>query len=381
MSLNTILATTPLTSTGYHLKATGTTIGNSLIWDNGTNVGIGNTNTSYTLDVSGTIRATGSIYGDVGFRTKSLNGYQLKNDADSANLGGLVRRSYWAGGAALDTQIFAETGYGIYLNVNGSVTSGMTISSAGNVGIGVTTPTYPLHIGNNYINAGSISSGGDLYGSAYFGQTGLIVGIQSTTSNTALFTYGTNKDILFGCWNGSSNSEKMRIASTGYITTTSTADGIRATLTGSSGTAFVSYLPSTAFYSAYFLVGGNTAGYIDHPTSSTTRYYTGPSDERLKSNIKNWDENVLDLFKDINPKTYTHNADNDESIVYKGFIAQEMVDKFPEAYGIDKDGYYGFNPSGFIPYLVKAIQEMNTKLDAQNQTIQNLQEQINILAK
>ena len=34
-----------------------------------------------------------------------------------------------------------------------------------------------------------------------------------------------------------------------------------------------------------------------------------------------------------------------------------------------------------VPYLVKAIQEMNTKLDAQNQTIQNLQEQINILAK
>jgi len=54
MSLNTILATAPLTATGYHLKATGTTLGQSLIWDNGTNVGIGNTNTSYTLDVSGT---------------------------------------------------------------------------------------------------------------------------------------------------------------------------------------------------------------------------------------------------------------------------------------------------------------------------------------
>ena len=62
MSLNTILATTPLTSTGYHLKATGTSIGNSLIWDNGTNVGIGNTNTSYTLDVSGTGRFTGAGY-------------------------------------------------------------------------------------------------------------------------------------------------------------------------------------------------------------------------------------------------------------------------------------------------------------------------------
>jgi hypothetical protein len=61
MSLNTILATAPLTATGYHLKATGTALGQSLIWDNGTNVGIGNTNTSYTLDVSGTGRFTSDL--------------------------------------------------------------------------------------------------------------------------------------------------------------------------------------------------------------------------------------------------------------------------------------------------------------------------------
>jgi len=61
MSTNSILATTPLVTTNYLLRATGTTIGNSLIWDNGTNVGIGNTNTSYTLDVSGTGRYVGTL--------------------------------------------------------------------------------------------------------------------------------------------------------------------------------------------------------------------------------------------------------------------------------------------------------------------------------
>ena len=63
MSLNTILATAPLTTTNYILKATGTTIGNSLIFDNGTNVGIGNTNTTYKLDVSGTGNFTGALTG------------------------------------------------------------------------------------------------------------------------------------------------------------------------------------------------------------------------------------------------------------------------------------------------------------------------------
>jgi hypothetical protein len=201
--------------------------------------------------------------------------------------------------------------------------------------------------------------------------------IQGSVSGDMCIGNQNNGKILFGFGSGTATL-KMTLDSagavtfTGYITTTSTADGIRATLTGSSGTAFVSYLPSTAFYSAYFLIAGNTAGYIDHPTSSTTRYYTGPSDERLKSNIKNWDENVLDLFKDINPKIYNHNIDNDESIVYKGFIAQEMVDKFPEAYGIDKDGYYGFNPSGYIPYLVKAIQELKAEIEAQQKQINSL---------
>lgn len=63
MSNNTILATTPLVSTNYLLRATGTTIGNSLIFDNGTNVGIGNTNTTYKLDVSGTGNFTGALTG------------------------------------------------------------------------------------------------------------------------------------------------------------------------------------------------------------------------------------------------------------------------------------------------------------------------------
>ena len=56
-----------------------------------------------------------------------------------------------------------------------------------------------------------------------------------------------------------------------------------------------------------------------------------------------------------------------------------MVDKFPEAYGKDREGFYSFNPSGYIPYLVKAIQEMNTKSEEQQALITSLQSQINEL--
>jgi hypothetical protein len=128
--------------------------------DTTNNVGIGGSPSgSYKLEVTGTLRTSGAltIGSSASFAGTTLNtsggfttsvdaGYRLRNDANSANLGGFTRRSYWAGGAALDTQIFAETGYSIYLNVNGSSTTGMFISSSGNVGIGTSSPGSPLEI-------------------------------------------------------------------------------------------------------------------------------------------------------------------------------------------------------------------------------------------
>jgi hypothetical protein len=186
--------------------------------------------------------------------------------------------------------------------------------------------------------------------------------------------------IGFGTANSNTTAtERMRITSGGnvLIGTTSvsaqlsvvgatSSDGITSTIVSTGNTAFVSNVPASS-YSAYWVCAGNTAGYISHPSTTTTTYYTGPSDLRLKSNIKEWNENVLDLFTNIKPKIYNHIKDNDESILYKGYIAQEMVDKFPEAYQKDKDGFYANNPSGFIPYLVKAIQE----LSKQNEELSN----------
>jgi len=73
--------TNPVTGTGtanYHAKFTGsTTLGNSLIWDNGTNVGIGNTNTSYIFDVTGTARFTGAITGTIESLINTSTGFAL----------------------------------------------------------------------------------------------------------------------------------------------------------------------------------------------------------------------------------------------------------------------------------------------------------------
>ena len=67
-------------TTNYIAKFTSSSaIGNSLIFDNGTNVGVGTTSPSYKLDVSGTLRSTNSSYfatggGNIGIGTTGVTG-------------------------------------------------------------------------------------------------------------------------------------------------------------------------------------------------------------------------------------------------------------------------------------------------------------------
>lgn len=74
---------------------------------------------------------------------------------------------------------------------------------------------------------------------------------------------------------------------------------------------------------------------------------------------------------------------NDGDTQFAGLIAEEIHDlgltEFVQYAEDDTPDALAY--SNMIALLTKAIQEMNTKLDEQNQTIQSLQEQINILAK
>lgn len=161
MSLNTILATAPLTTTGFHIKATGTTLGNSLIWDNGTNVGIGNTNTSYTLDVSGTGRFTSTLLvsGAATFSSTIGAGGTITIPSDVSGTSG-YKINYTSADAGSRSWKIANdsSAYGDFVIQQSTTQSGSTyvnkfiISPSGNVGIGVTPSNgwvngYALEVG------------------------------------------------------------------------------------------------------------------------------------------------------------------------------------------------------------------------------------------
>ena len=99
--------------------------------NSGLSIGTPSAAPSQGLLVQGVANFSDILTANNGVRSNSLNGFVLRNNANTENLGGLTRRSFWAGGGGLDTQIFAETGYSIFLNPGGSASIGLTLASSG----------------------------------------------------------------------------------------------------------------------------------------------------------------------------------------------------------------------------------------------------------
>ena len=95
---------------------------------------------------------------------------------------------------------------------------------------------------------------------------------------------------------------------------------------------------------------------------SATSFNAAPSDRTLKENFEDWNEEVLTLFKNINPQKFNFISDTAGTEKTKGFIAQDMVSSFPEAYP-KLSGKYMFNPSGMVTYLMKGLQEAVAKIE------------------
>lgn len=220
-----------LNGTGF-VKISGTTIS----YDNSTYLTTSSASATYLPlsggTLTGALSGTSATFSDIvtnttgGYRTLASQGYILRNDANNGNLGGFTRRGYWVGSSALDTQIFAETGYGIFLNVNGSQ-AGMVITSGGNVGIGTSSPTgrlmaYGSSAGNVFTSVVSNQGGSTQVGINFapsmtdseFASNPAQASIYATDSN-----YGAN--IIFANKTtgavGNSLTERMRITSGGNV--------------------------------------------------------------------------------------------------------------------------------------------------------------------
>lgn len=86
------------------------------------------------------------------------------------------------------------------------------------------------------------------------------------------------------------------------------------------------------------------------------------SDRRFKHNLVPTSIYALDRIKNL--KTYEYDFEKDNNKYHKelGLIAQEVEEWIPDAHLVERDDLQSYSPFFFIPYLVKAIQELDEKI-------------------
>ena len=261
--------------------------------------------------------------------------------------------------------IAGDTSGALALQTNNGTTA-VTVTTAQNVGIGTTSPSTKLSIVAATDQGLSVSDG------TYTGT------FNPTSLGGVSLGAGGAYPLIFYVNSG----ERMRIGSNGSVaigTTDTTTGAPKVAISGGTQTYNLLTLTDTDTnystsnrYTAFYNSSGSFAGSIQH-TGATAVTYATSSDARLKENIVDA-PNALDKVMDIKVRSYDWKEDS--SHVEYGLVAQEINEVYGEPVGVGgedvKDDPWNIEYGRLTPILLKAIQELNAKVDAQALEIQAL---------
>ncbi len=396
-------------TTNYISKWTGSTsLGNSVIYDDGTNVGIGTTSVgSYKLSVvrNASAAAVLSLY------NQSASGYSGTHLLNNA--GTLVAHFGFAnastGDALADKVYFGSIGAkDVVFTTNDTVK--VTITNAGNVGIGTSSPSSPLDVVADNSTAINLRLRGRAADSV--GQMEFWNNAQSTrygyiaTDSTSMGMVTTQAIPLVL---GTNSAERMRITSGGNVligtatdtgqklqvsgiasfsgaygtnngvningTTYATLNSNRGTSVASAGVNYSSVNVQRWFTGIYensdnfgfYSVGTNgfplilnySTGAATFSSSVTATSFFESSDKRLKKEIS--DNPIISGIEAVKPKLYI--KDGKEEL---GYYAQDLQEILPSAVIESEDGFLSLSYAQVlvakVASLEKRIEELEAKL-------------------
>ena len=92
------------------------------------------------------------------------------------------------------------------------------------------------------------------------------------------------------------------------------------------------------------------------------------SDRRYKTNIQDSKVSALDVVDKLKTYSYRKEYDNKVEDISCGIMAQDVQKYVPEAFYENPDGAYSYRTFELVPYLIKAIQELNLKVERLEKT-------------
>lgn len=357
------------------------TSGSALVFD-GTNLGVGQSSPSYKLDVSSTAvdaaKITTSFAGDANLLImQGVNGVKQRflpsNGTGNYN---------WQLGANATVSNAFEITPSTASGGTTFTTPALLVTSAGNVGIGTSSPTS---YSSKFIEVSNATSAG-LKLTA--GTSGLSLGADmsyiASDKSLRIGTYESTAYVQFR----TQDTERARIDSSGNLLlnmtdTNPAGNNVTGQAFRKDGLSSVSRDDNPCFFFNRSVSNGNLLQFYRQGTlvgsvsvTTTATAYNTSSDYRLKENIQPM-VGALDKVSQLKPVTYDWKSGGSS----QGFIAHELQAVVPDCVtgekdAIDEEGkpvYQGIDTSFLVATLTAAIQEQQaiiTDLKARIETLE-----------
>ena len=352
-------------TTNYVAKFTSSTaIGNSVIYDDGTNVGISTSSPNAKLHVGAGSQTAVNLANTKIIVANSGNSGRaalltLANDSS----GNLIEGQFESSGDSAEARIIFGSSTNHPLTFRTNNTERMRITSAGTVEV--------KSAGKLLVYRSDNTRYGEFYNDS--------LAVHLTSSLDPLRISSADRTEFYN-----SGSERMRISATGDLSLTSgvatfNRSGKKIELNPNSALADTNAeIEITSGMNLFFKLGGSerlrftSGGNILLGTSSdngerlyvsgsirATGSITANSDINLKKNLLKI-ENALEKVEQING--YTYELKEDDSKRHAGVIAQEIQTVLPEIVNTGNDGLMGVEYGNISALLIEAIKEQQTQI-------------------